>query len=49
MSDEITARFGFKNDPVGVVQTINSDLDFDNIDNLEGEHLVHKLNMRMDP
>ena len=47
LGDEITARFGYKDDPVGHIETINSD--FDGFDNLEGSHLVHKLEIMMDP
>ena len=49
MSDEITDIFGYsKNgEPPGKVQTINSD--FTGFDNLEGEQLVHKIDLLMDP
>ena len=47
LGDEITARFGYSNDPVGKVETITSD--FDGFENLEGEQLVHKLDIMMDP
>ena len=46
MSEEITARFGYSGDPVGAVETINSD--FDGLDKLDGERLVHQLNLDMD-
>ena len=50
MGDEITARFGYKNDPVGEVESINTEFEgFTGIYDLEGEHLVNKLNLDMDP
>ena len=56
MGDEITARFGYKNDPIREVESVRTD-DFDaervegldRVDHLDGEHMVHKMNLSMDP
>ena len=49
MSDEITAAFGYNKggEPPGKIQTIQSD--FTGFENLEGEQLVHKVDLLMDP
>ena len=50
LGDEITSKFGYNNDSATKIETIASDFDgFENFPKVEGEHLVYKLDLFMEP